>query len=220
MALQLPEPDFYTLAEVAERWGVSEDVLVRMGVEKKIIIGEGYIPPVNLIDLQDLLDDKEILATFLPGSWDVIVDGSLQPIPEGPIPKKMYMRRLRSSDLLDTAAYVKAMKGKPAIVGLDPRRNYDDLVIPTVEIHRLEHQHKAAERAAADDVLGAKEKEKYQAMIAAMAQIIASKSPGYKHGDKPNAAQIAEAIASTGITERQPATMAKEISKAFQLFGR
>ncbi|MBU2766038.1 hypothetical protein HAP94_07480 [Acidithiobacillus ferrivorans] len=37
MALQLPEPEYYTLAEVAERWEVSGDVLLRLGAEKKLI---------------------------------------------------------------------------------------------------------------------------------------------------------------------------------------
>ena len=36
MAVELPEPDYYTLAEVAERWGISEDVLLRLGAEGKI----------------------------------------------------------------------------------------------------------------------------------------------------------------------------------------
>jgi hypothetical protein len=39
MAVQLPEPDYYTLAEVAERWEVSEDVLLRLGAENKIKYG-------------------------------------------------------------------------------------------------------------------------------------------------------------------------------------
>lgn len=36
MAIQIPEPDYYTLAEVAERWGVSEDYLLRIADEDKI----------------------------------------------------------------------------------------------------------------------------------------------------------------------------------------
>lgn len=75
MALQLPEPDFYTLAEVAERWGVSEDVLLRLGVERKIIIGEGVVPPVNLVSLSVMLGDSEPMASFLPNHWMTIVMG-------------------------------------------------------------------------------------------------------------------------------------------------
>ncbi|EGQ63661.1 hypothetical protein GGI1_20818 [Acidithiobacillus sp. GGI-221] len=37
MAVQLPEPDFYTLAEVAKKWEVSEDVLLRLGAEEKLV---------------------------------------------------------------------------------------------------------------------------------------------------------------------------------------
>ncbi|AEM47207.1 hypothetical protein Acife_1039 [Acidithiobacillus ferrivorans SS3] len=39
MALQLPEPEYYTLAEVAERWKRSEDVLLRLGAEGHVLMG-------------------------------------------------------------------------------------------------------------------------------------------------------------------------------------
>ncbi|EGQ60866.1 hypothetical protein GGI1_03099, partial [Acidithiobacillus sp. GGI-221] len=67
------------------------------------------------------------------------------------------------------------------------------LVIPTTEIHRIEHQHEAAEKAADDDVLGTKEKETMQAVIAAMTQFIASTTQKYKHGGHPNVDAIAGA---------------------------
>jgi hypothetical protein len=94
------------------------------------------------------------------------------------------------------------------------------IVIPTSEIHRIEHQHEAAEKAAAEDVLGTKDKEKTQAIIAAMSQIIATAAPGYKHGDRPNAARIAEKIEETGLVDRKKETIAKEISAAWARFGR
>lgn len=260
MAIQIPEPDYYTLAEVAERWDKSEDVLFRLGVERKLILAwpiavglslyhdsgvrikspweeiEGFENMARLQiwkrggtgdDRDDimphglaLLDNRSIGpraaisdGMILHPCFDCI-DVTLDPIEESSrigeaannLPLPGYSYRLRAVAPYHFRACI------PIYIS--------ELVIPTAEIHRIEHQHEAAEQAADDDILGTKDKEKYQGMIAAMAQIIASKAPGYKHGDKPNAAQIAEAIASTGITERQPATMAKEISKATQLFGK
>ena len=92
----------------------------------------------------------------------------------------------------------------------------DDLIIPTAEIEKIKNRNYAAEKTAAEDVLGTKDKEKLQAMIAAMAQIIASKAPGYKHGENPNAAQIADAIVETGMVDRQAETIAKEIGKVLK----
>ena len=39
MALQLPEPDYYTLEEVAKRWERSENVLLRLGAEGNVLMG-------------------------------------------------------------------------------------------------------------------------------------------------------------------------------------
>ncbi len=137
----------------------------------------------------------------LPNDWYLMVPLSVQ---------AEFSKELRTGSDLLTAMAAETKCRVPV----------NRIVIPTSEIHRIEHQHEAAEQATADDVLGTKDKEKFQAMIAAMAQIIASKSPGYKNGDRPNAAQIAKAMAGTGITERRPETMAKEISKALELFGK
>ena len=96
----------------------------------------------------------------------------------------------------------------------------NDLIIPTAEIEKIKNRNYATEKAAAEDVLGTRDKEKLQAMIAAMAQIIASKAPTYKNGDKPNAAQIAEAIVKTNLVDRKAGTIAKEISTAWDRFGK
>lgn len=150
MAIQLPEPDFYTLAEVAKRWEVSEDMLLRLGVEKKITIGAGVIPPVNLIDITTLCFDEEPKASFLPGGWSVIVDGDMQEVDKSePIPKKMYMEILNAAGLLYIVEYTKAKIKEPEKLRLDPRRTCDDLVIPAKEIHRIERQHENAEKAIA-----------------------------------------------------------------------
>ena len=94
------------------------------------------------------------------------------------------------------------------------------MIIPTAEIEKIKNRNYATEKAAAEDVLGTRDKEKLQAMIAAMAQIIASKAPTYKNGDKPNAAQIAEAIVKTNLVDRKAGTIAKEISTAWDRFGK
>ena len=161
MALQLPEPDFYTLAEVAERFGVSEDVLRRLALEGKI---EYFF---SLTEADENMDS----------GWD------------------------------DKWGDVREYYSKKSFR------------FHASEIHRIEHQHEAVEKAAADDVLGTKEKEKLQGIIAAMAQILASKAPGYQHGAKPNATRIADAISQTGLVDRKPETIAKEISTAWERFG-
>ena len=217
MALQLPEPDFYTLAEVAKRWSISEDMLLRLGVEKKIIIGAGVVPPINLVNIGTMCFDEEPLASFLPHDWAVYVDGNMQPIiNDEPIPKRMYMQILNASELLYTIEYTKAIKDKPAIIRIDPRRTNDDLVIPASEVHRLEHQHETAEKAATDDVLGTKERETMQAVIAAMTQIIAGTAPmKYKHGDHPNVDAIARALEGM-IPDRKKRGVSETISKALK----
>ncbi|WP_436395004.1 hypothetical protein ACSDBR_09190 [Acidithiobacillus ferriphilus] len=96
----------------------------------------------------------------------------------------------------------------------------NDLIIPTAEIEKIRNRNYVAEKATADYVLGTKDKEKTQAIIAAMSQIIATAAPGYKHGDRPNAARIAEKIEETGLVDRKKETIAKEISAAWARFGR
>lgn len=44
---QLLEPEYYTLAEVAERWERSEDVLLRLGAEGKIKCGYYTDHPID-----------------------------------------------------------------------------------------------------------------------------------------------------------------------------
>ena len=39
MALQLPEPDYYTLKEILERWGTTETILFRLAREGKVRMG-------------------------------------------------------------------------------------------------------------------------------------------------------------------------------------
>ena len=96
---------------------------------------------------------------------------------------------------------------RPIPVGLN------GLIIPSTEIEKIKSRNYATQEKADDDVLGTKDKDKLQGMIAAMAQIIASKAPAYQNGDKPNAAQIADAIVKTGIVDRKAETIAKEIGK-------
>ena len=156
MALQLPEPDFYTLAEVAERFGVSEDVLRRLALEGKVKCF------FSLTEADENTDS----------GWD------------------------------DERGDVREYYSKKSFR------------FHASEIHRIEHQHEAVEKAAADDVLGTKEKEKLQGIIAAMAQILASKSHAYKNGDNPNAHAIAEAVVETGLVDRAVGTVQKEIGTA------
>lgn len=185
MAVQLPEPVFYTLAEVAERWKVSEDRLVRMGLEQQITIGKRLGGFINRLSCSEPIS----------------------------------MHLLDFFQLSQISQLTRLLKDHPQMVRTYTETTYDDLVIPTAEIHRIEHQHEAVEKAAADDVLGTKEKEKLQGIIAAMAQILASKAPGYQHGAKPNATRIADAISQTGLVDRKPETIAKEISTAWERFG-
>ncbi|MCK9188452.1 hypothetical protein [Acidithiobacillus sp.] len=83
------------------------------------------------------------------------------------------------------------------------------------EIHRMERQHEAVEKAAADDVLGTRERETMQAVIAAMTQVIASTAPKYKCGDRPNVDAIASTLEGI-IPDRKKRGISETISKALK----
>lgn len=64
MALQLPEPDYYTLAEVLKRWDITEAVLFRLAREGKISIG--FIPPYSfpVTVFDSCIDDDGNIQTW------------------------------------------------------------------------------------------------------------------------------------------------------------
>ncbi|WP_141672269.1 hypothetical protein [Acidithiobacillus ferrivorans] len=71
MAVQLPKPGYYTLAEVLKRWGISEVILFRHAREGKI--GIGFDPPYPLplsvfgswVDDEGVGHDEEIPPELL-----------------------------------------------------------------------------------------------------------------------------------------------------------
>lgn len=239
MAVQLPEPDYYTPEELAERWGISKAILFRLAREGKVTMG--FITSLNFR-----------LAVY--GTWED-ENGKLC---EGEVPGRMYgfprdtflpmggvlleSSDLRTEDCLSEGAgfIPSVMEPWPYrtffnIEGL-PRKDwflvipssvkdqeryriyYKNIVIPTYEIHRIERQHEAAEQAAADDPLNTKEKETLEGIIAAMATMIAKTAPLLRCGDKPNASQIAQAILDLNITDKSKSTIRKAISKALDHF--
>ena len=264
MAVQLPEPDYYTLAEVAERWEKDIVILLRLAREGKITLGFKTPSPFFPLGICGTYRDEETGAeesvlldastvsgsgVFLPDpernflqiapeklllypasipnhdSLKSLLGSTFNPLYMAPWPpdklpdgwffvpyEDEWVKQALGSKDESLAAFLDRMpfsEGSNAITS-------GDIIVPTSEIHRMEHQHENAEQAAADDVLGTKDKERLQGMIAAMAQIIASKAPAYKNGDKPNAAQIADAIVNTGMVDREPETIAKEIGKVLR----
>ncbi|WP_215860214.1 hypothetical protein [Acidithiobacillus ferriphilus] len=170
MAVELPEPDYYTLAEVAERWGISEDVLLRLGAEGTIkycyysdspiraqlqffpspdhpfrfplfhILQEeaeafGWTSTTALIKgLFNLSSYKLKRITYYNETHELggirfygKIDAFIQP--DGP-----------RVDSLPLGTHLVA--GQHLI-------HKSDLVIPTAEIHRIEHQQEKADQAIA-----------------------------------------------------------------------
>ncbi|MHB8247988.1 MAG: hypothetical protein ACYDB0_01975 [Acidithiobacillus sp.] len=67
MALQLPEPDFYTLAEVAKRWEASEDMLLRLGAEDKLVFAWPVLSGLSVYhDLGGCLCTAEEVEQLFP----------------------------------------------------------------------------------------------------------------------------------------------------------
>ena len=51
MSVQLPEPDYYTIEEIKDRWSVSVDFLLRLATENKIEICARLQTPLKTIVL-------------------------------------------------------------------------------------------------------------------------------------------------------------------------
>lgn len=173
--VELPEPDYYTLEEVAQRWGTSEDVLLRLGAENKIKYGYHaddpfeaelrYVPTPRKPFRFPLfsISQQEAEALGWP-STKAIISGLFY------LDSYMIKRFVYEGE----AQYLGVIRfyGKPAafiepngprvyiippgthLVAIQQLVRKSDIVIPTTEIHRIEHQHEIAKQAAADDVLG------------------------------------------------------------------
>jgi hypothetical protein len=115
MALQLPEPKYYPLAEVAKRWGVSGDYLVRIGIEQQIKMG------VRVYRLANEL------------------------CPGNPID----MNVLSIYKLASIERNTRFLRDHPQMVRTYTETTYDDLVIPTTEIHRIERKQEKTDQAIA-----------------------------------------------------------------------
>ena len=219
MAVQLPEPDYYTLAEVAERWGKSEDFLLRLGAEEKLVfawpvlssgmtIGNDFAedgPPSTVEEVERLfpsLRPGQLCVRVIPADEvrdrtlreDSLADGPSQEfidllhqtypvqnwrdeiqivmgglaylcsfclafdVHNGVISHPSFSRVSHFINNEKGEHYMEIMGGLPPL----PAPYYfcaycpvhkSELVVPTSEIHRIEHQQEAAEKAAADDVL-------------------------------------------------------------------
>jgi hypothetical protein len=201
-----------------QRSGVNSPSDIRSGGRKLLV----YPLDIPLLDTPRLLPtrmgyadgDRVYPATkpfyplrFLPWPPDELPDGWYY-MPPKHLQSTGPNRTERLSDLLDGT-----ILKKPIPVRLN------ELIVPATEISRIKSQHKATQKAAFDD---SSPKEMQQAMIAAMATIIAKKVPGkrFRRGESldsaPNATQIAQAIIEEGVICRDPVTIAKEISIALK----
>ena len=277
MAMQTPEPEYYTLAEVAERWGKSEDFLLRLIKEGKLLAALPVRFAVSVRaedhDLETLSEDeiKRILPEGVFISPEITQEQYYKERTEREVKYKMiaaehgddWADRIKRHDdlfplplpsnakvIIDGIGYLlpdclcepddKDPEKHPAwfsgashFCGLEGKtpgvrwdRNYylddlettfttDAIVIPTSEIHRIEHQREAAEQATADDVLGTRERETMQAVIAAMAQFIAGTATKYKRNERPNVDAISEALKAT-IPNRTKRGISETISRALK----
>ena len=71
MTVQLPEPDYYELAEVAKRWDVSESYLMRLAAEGKLelawpIQGSIWVSVTSDFDHPETVEEVENLFPSLP----------------------------------------------------------------------------------------------------------------------------------------------------------
>ncbi|MDA8181162.1 MAG: hypothetical protein M0Z26_02285 [Acidithiobacillus sp.] len=74
MVVQLPEPDYYELAEVAKRWDVSESYLMRLGAEGKLelawpIQGSMWVSVTSDSDHPETVEELESLFPSLPPDY-------------------------------------------------------------------------------------------------------------------------------------------------------
>jgi hypothetical protein len=282
MMVMLPEPDYYTLAEVAKRWDVTEDYLLRVGNEGKIklayklpllttvsLYDPGRPSPVtrkeferlfpNSVDLFDcvVVPGKKFMLDILNNRWEERFKRKISPMRcfdrtknglveylqelEWPpdVSIKVFGYGVLASQFLESPNKQSNAIDQPlfdsvthfmsnSLRGCGPlpfppipdgwilvsdikKIPFSELLISSEEVHRFEHQREAA----ADDALGTKERETMQAVIAALAQLVARSAPHFKHGDKPNASQIAEQIAPL-IPNREARTIRKCISDALK----
>lgn len=264
MAIQLPEPDYYTLAEVLKRWDISEVILFRLAREGKIRIG--FDPPYPLplsvfgswVDDEGVEHDEEISPALLARETLytlehteknlVIVERKIllhpSAVPNFEYPDGLFKRDFfpRYMELWPNET-IPWLKGLPndwfLMVPLSVQAEFSKelgtcgdlltafaaetkcripvnrIIIPASEIHRIEHQHEAAEKAAADDVLGTRERETMQTVIAAMTQLIAGTAQKYKHGERPNVDAISQAL--EGMTpDRTKRGISETISRALK----
>ena len=71
MAMKLPEPDYYELAEVAKRWDVSKSYLLRLGAEGKLelacpIQGSMWVSITSDFDHPETVEEVENIFPSLP----------------------------------------------------------------------------------------------------------------------------------------------------------
>ena len=226
MDIQVPEPEYYTLAEVAERWEVSGDVLLRLGAEKKLIFAWPVLSGFRICHdflggcLRTAEEVEQLFPSLRPGQLlfrvnpeakaiEIVMGGlaylksySLRPfsrLHNGVIFSAGFSRVSHFINNEQGEHYMTMMGELPPLPApyhfsacIPVRTSH--LVIPTSEIHRIEHQREAAQKAADDDILGTTERETMQAVIAAMAQFIADSAPKYQNGKNPNALQIAKLL--------------------------
>lgn len=185
MAVELPEPDYYTIAEVAERWGVSQDYLLRLGREGKLVfcahsmgnemslfskwledpdsenaVFHGFFPMRKITDKEAIEFGLYRSNSIFRGLFKVC-SGSIAEIME-----------LGQSEICDITLVAESVFDPAFPSGLttettlpddwvylfDPlvTVTISDLLIPISEIRRIENRHQEAQQAAAEDVLGAK----------------------------------------------------------------
>lgn len=226
--MKLPEPDYYTLSEAAERWGSTIDTLLRLGIEEKLHIGVATdLISTHVICFDE--NDQEKIRSITDEEMKAFGLDSLPMIRHGAYIGVECLSKIRKSgsclllDVLpiDPNERVPLPPGCHLYVNhsFDNNHGYlhkyskNDLIIPKNEIHRIDHLHETAQRAVDIDVLGTKEREKLQAIIAAMAEVLANTAPRLKNGSNPNAQGIAAKIAEM-IPDRQVDTIRKAISEA------
>jgi len=101
-----------------------------------------------------------------------------------------------------------------------PRLSIDDLVIPGAELLRIERKNEEAKSNISGDLLGTKDREKLESMVAAMAIILSRKIHYYSHGKSPNSKMIAEEIVALNIVDRERGTIEKTISSALRKYSK
>jgi len=170
MPLQLPEPAYYTLAEVAERWGASEDILLRLGAEDKIKYGYYSDHPIHaqlmFVPSTDrpfrfplfhiLQEEAEALCWASPTA---IIRGLFY-LDRYKIKRIIYDNETQALGIIRFYSEIDAFiePDGPRVDSLPPGTHLvanhhpihkSDLVIPTAEIHRIERKQEKADQAIA-----------------------------------------------------------------------